>query len=250
MNPWNDLGYAALGNAAALTVTDQTDLEKLKLEGFSDSVTVVLDERTPLFEIEAVGNSEQQATGTVREIIRLLQVDIAAKQKQYGTQSEDTISTLIINDGSSPQQDGGKIKRILIVAAGLGVLLTTALTIALDYWLLRRRSRRRTDDESSDDASTASEPVSVGKFEAIEQTRILHHQPLSRPSAHANGNVYSSERIADEHKKTEVKARAVARAVNGVKESLGPAEPEKTPGDATVVLPPSHPARRGQERRQ
>jgi hypothetical protein len=167
-NPWLDLGYAALGNAAALTVTDPTSLEKLADDGFSDSVTVVLNDRTPLFEIEAVGHTEEQATGTVQQIIELLQDDIAAKQKQYGTLPEDTISTLVINDGSSPQQESGKVKRVLIVAAGLGVLMTTASTITLDYWLRRRSRRRAGDDGRDDDAVAASEPVPVGTPEAAE----------------------------------------------------------------------------------
>jgi hypothetical protein len=215
-NPWNDLGYAALGNAAALTVTDQTTLERLADEGYSDSVTVILNERTPLFEIEAVGHSKEQATGTVRHVIKLLQDDIATKQKQYGTLPEDTISTLVINDGSSPEQDGGKVKRVLIVAAGLGLLLTTASTIALDYWLRRRSRRRPEDDSPADDAEAASEPAPPntngtsgsapvappeqpepprsGLLEEAEKTRVLRPQPRQAP--HSNGNVYSGERRA------------------------------------------------------
>ncbi|AGZ41480.1 hypothetical protein [Actinoplanes friuliensis] len=255
-NPWLDLGYAALGNAAALTVTDQANLDKLADEGFSDSVTVVLNERTPLFEIEAVGDSRQQATSTVQRIIKLLQDDIAAKQKQYGTLTEDTISTLVINDGSAPEQDGGKVKRVLIVAAGLGVLLTTASTIALDYWL-RRRSRRRPEDDDDDagQGSATSDPVPVGKaqtsdasraglLESAEKTRVLRPTRQTPPTnGNGNGKVYSGERRA-----AEAGARDVNRPANGVRESAAAAEPEP-PVDATIVLPVPHQVRRGQENR-
>jgi hypothetical protein len=250
-NPWNDLGYAALGNAAALTVTDPTTLERLADEGYSDSVTVVLNERTPLFEIEAVGNSKEQSAATVKYVIELLQNDIAAKQKQYGTLAEDTISTLVINDGSSPEQDGGKVKRVLIVAAGLGLLLTMASTIALDYWLRRRSRRRAEEDAPEDNAEVTSRPVPTGTREApepprataipepprataipesTERTRRLHtarqeprkpaHPPEPRKPVQQNGNVYSGERRAAE---------------------VSP--------DATVVLPAPHQARRTTEKR-
>jgi hypothetical protein len=243
-NPWNDLGYAALGNAAALSVTDLTTLEEMADSGYSDSVTVVLNERTPLFEIEAVGNSKEQATATVQHVIKLLQDDIAAKQKQYGTLPVDTISTLVINDGRSPEQDGGKVKRVLIVAAGLGLMLTTASTIALDYWLRRRARRRADEDGPADDAGAAPEPpkappgtpgasASVAPpppkpaeaepargalLEDVEKTRVLRPQPRQAP--HSNGKVYSGER-----------------------------RPTEDRPDATVVLPTPIQIRQAEEKR-
>lgn len=244
-NPWLDLGYAALGNAAALTVTDQTSLDNLVRDGFSDSATVVLNERTPLFEIEAVGDSKEQATGTVRQIVKLLQADIAAKQKQYGALPEDTISTLVINDGSSPEQETGKIKRVVIIAAGIGLLTTTAATIALDYWLRRRSRRPNGDDEPDEEVGTGSaspapgtysaEPRPAGPLESAEKTRVLRPQ-------HANGNVYSGER-----RKAEVKTRASGSPMNGSRDSAGAADPEP-PIDATVVLPASYPPRRTRDK--
>jgi len=42
-NPWLDLGYAALGNATALSVTGPESLDKMAAEGYSDSATVVLN---------------------------------------------------------------------------------------------------------------------------------------------------------------------------------------------------------------
>ncbi|GGN33399.1 hypothetical protein FHR83_001642 [Actinoplanes campanulatus] len=227
-NPWLDLGYAALGNAAALTVTNTTTLEKLAAEGYSDSITVVLNERTPLFEIEVVGDSREQASGTVQKIIKLLQDDIEAKQKQYGTLAEDTISTLVINDGSAPEVDSGTRKRVLIVAAGLGVLLTTASTIALDYWLRRRASRRDGSSGTPADAEpTPSEPASSSS----ERTQVIRPQPPAQPP---RNNVYAGERRSEEQRNGEARKRSAPghRAV------------PDAPVDSTVVLPVSHPSHR------
>ena len=239
-NPWNDLGYAALGNAAAITITDQTSLDRLVGEGYTDSVTVVMNESTPLFEIEAVGNSKEQATGTVREIIKLLQADISAKQRQYGTLPEDTISTLVINDGSSPQLESGKVKRVLIVAAGLGLLLTTAATIALDYWL-RRRARRRSEEDSADEAVAPAERGQADQLEPGDRTRVFRPTKIEppQPSTHAAGNVYSGDR-----RKSEPKAHASVRPANGTVQA-----PPDTPVDATIVIPMPHQARRSQDKR-
>jgi hypothetical protein len=250
VNPWLDLGFVALGNAAALTVTDQPSLDKLAAEGLTDSVTVILDERTPLFQIEAVGDSKEQATATVRQVIKLLQGDIAVKQKQYGTQAEDTISTLVINDGSTPKIESGKVKRVLIVAAGLGVLITTAATIALDYWL-RRRAKRKSEQDGDEDTGEAldtrpvnppgrSRPASSSRLDAPEMPTMLHpqqHQQPVRPNG--NGNVYSGDR-----RQTEFKAGASAHPMNGNGATVEP------PIDATIVLPMSHPPRRAQDKRQ
>jgi len=244
VNPWLDLGFVALGNAAAITVTDQPSLDRLAAQGLSDSVTVILDDRTPLFQIEAVGRSKQQATATVRQVIKLLQADLLVKQKQYGTVSEDTISTLVINDGNTPKVESGKVKRVLIVAAGLGVLITTAATIALDYWLRRRAKRRSEEDSAVGEGEMPATPpahpsgraepkMSSSLLDSAEKTQVLRPQPANRP----NGNVYSGER-----KKAEVKTGAAAVRSNGA-----PAEP---PIDATVVLPTSHPTRRAQDKRK
>jgi hypothetical protein len=249
VNPWLDLGFVALGNATAITVTDQLSLDKLVDEGLTDSVTVILDERTPLFQIEAVGDSKEQATATVRRVIKLLQTDIAVKQKQYGTLPEDTISTLVINDGSTPKIESGKVKRVLIVAAGLGVLITTAATIALDYWL-RRRAKRKSEEDGDEETGEALDtrpanppgkpgPKSSVLLDSPDKTHILRPQQAARPNG--NGNVYSGER-----RKGEVQAGASVRPMNGT----GTVSPPEPPIDATIVLPTSHLPRRAQDKRQ
>ncbi|HWS35694.1 MAG TPA: hypothetical protein VN408_23510 [Actinoplanes sp.] len=219
-NPWLDLGYAALANAASLTVTDPANLERMAAEGLSDSVTVVMNERTPLYEIEVVGDTRQQATATVQRVIKLLQEDIAAKQKQYKALEEDTITTLVINDGSTPEQDDSTKKRVLIVAAGLGVLLTTAATIALDYWLRRRKHHKESGDRTDPPAPVKSDPVPAGRGEARPSDEAEKTQVLMPPP-----------RQAGVRNSTETRSRPMhsQRDANGAATTA--------PVDATVVLP-------------
>lgn len=237
-NPWLDLGYSALGNAVSLTVTDPTALEKLAAQGYSDSVVVLLNERTPLFEIEVVGDSKQQASSTVQKVIELLQADLAAKQEQYGAQKQDIITSLVINDGSNPVQDGGTRKRVLIVAGGLGVLLTTACTIALDYWL-RRRSRLKDGGDDKSGGKAAGSAVAGLAPSAMpdpaEQTQVIRPQPTP------NGKSYNG----DSNRRMEQPQERKQRPVSG-------ASPRgDAPVDATVVLPsPNFQTRRHQGRSQ
>jgi capsular polysaccharide biosynthesis protein len=141
-NPWMDLGYQALANAALLQVTDQTTLEAIAAKGLSDSITVTLGERTQLLEIEAIGATPAQASQTVQEVVKLLVAAVVAQQQPYNLATQDTIRTRVLNDGSGTEVVTSKIKRVLIVAAAVGILLTAGLTIGFDS-LWRRRAERR-----------------------------------------------------------------------------------------------------------
>jgi hypothetical protein len=141
-NPWLELGIQALGQAAILKVQDEKVLNQLLAGGFSENFTISIDYPTTFFSIEAIGSSPQQATGTVREIMRLLSEDVRAEQRQFGVADQDSVSTLALDEGDKVTVVTSKVKRVLIVAAGLGLLTTAASTIGMDA-LLRRRARRR-----------------------------------------------------------------------------------------------------------
>jgi hypothetical protein len=109
-----------------------------------------MSEDSPLFEIEAIGSSPAQATATVQEIIKRLNENVAESQRVWGVHPEDTITTYTVDDGRNVEVVTTKMKRILIVAAGLGVLLTAAMTIGLDALLRRRGPRNDFPDSDLD----------------------------------------------------------------------------------------------------
>lgn len=140
-NPWYNLGYEALSNAAMLDVTGKAAIEQIAAEGLSDSIAIDIQMYT-VFNIEVVASSPEQATATVRRVMEMIEDAVAARQKAMGVTQSDMIGTLALDDGSNVETKTSKITRVAVVALGAVVLLTVGLTLGFDA-LLRRRAARR-----------------------------------------------------------------------------------------------------------
>lgn len=198
-NPWGDLGFNALGQAAILQVMRQETLAQFKAAGLSDSITIQMDIRSPIFIIEAVGTSPEQATNTVREVIKELSAEVAAQQASYGVMPQDTITTRTLTDGADVETVTSKVKRVLVVIVGLGLLLTMAGTIGIDVLLRWLRNRRRPEGDDGppaieDEPETAANPVIQPRFLATrsaatssDATQVIGRIPSTR--AATNGQV-------------------------------------------------------------
>ena len=152
-NPWADLGPDALGQAVMITVRKENVLNGLVAEGLTDNFTVTMEGQSPIVTVEAVGHTPGQATQTVQAVVGLLGQDVQAEQSVYNVPRDQAITTLALDDGEDATKVNSKVRRALIVVAGVGLLLTAAATIGIDA-LLRRRARRRSD------AGTPPVPVS------------------------------------------------------------------------------------------
>jgi len=168
-NPWFDLGYEALGNATMIDVAKKAVLEKMVADGLSDNVTVTM-EQVPLFEIEAVGDSPEQATATVQRVQKNISDAVLERQQTLRVAKSETINALDLDDGTEVEVKKSKIMRVMIVAAGLGLLLTAGFTIGLDA-LIRFRRRRQDDDEAPDTGSAVGSAHSDGRSAAPAQPR-------------------------------------------------------------------------------
>lgn len=198
-NPWGDLGFNALGQAAILQVMRQETLAQFTAAGLSDSITIQMDIRSPIFIIEAVGKSPEQATNTVREVIKELSAEVAAQQASYGVMPQDTITTRTLTDGADVETVTSKVKRVLVVIVGLGLLLTMAGTIGIDVLLRWLRNRRRPGGDDGppaldDEPETAANPVIQPRFLATrsaagsaDATQVIGRIPSTR--AATNGQV-------------------------------------------------------------
>lgn len=255
-NPWADLGLEALGNAAILKVLDQRTLKGLADAGFSDSITVQVTPRTPILYVEAVGNSPEQATATVQQVIKLLAAEVAEQQKGFGVLPQDTITTLTLTDGADVEAVTSKVKRVLVVIVGLGLLITAAGTIAVDV-LLRRRQRRRgqADADEADEAlrpDTANRepgqrlvdvPPSAVPVPDIEAVRRAHlgPEPSGAYRPREQPGVGAERRVSVEPKPV--------RHPHGVEYAAPRTPPATTSADRTVILPPARSQRSGHEGR-
>ncbi len=269
-NPWGDLGYQALGQAAIVKVEDDSVTKQLKANGLTTNFTVTIEYGTSFFSIEAVGSSPAQATGTVQQLMKVLTDLVLAEQTRFGVAKEDQISTLRLDNGDNVKVVTSKKKRVLIVAGGIAVLVTAGSSIGLDALLRlgqRRRQRRRAGlpdpVEGAAVKSVAHPPSgSVAPNDTNTSTKIIPVSPaIGSVNGHPAGSPvtrggdftklyasappggYSSSRHEmDEQAQNTEHGRphnlgrvAVPRSVD-----LRPAEEDDfsgLPPDATVVLP-------------
>jgi len=202
-NPWLELGLGSLSRAAALTVQDQAVLKQLDAAGLSENVAITLDNQQPIMTIEVVGESEDQSTETTEEVVRRLEASVVGLQADYGASEESFITARRLDRGDNIQEANSKVNRAMIAVAGVGVLLSAALTIGIDGLLRRRRPRPAagvpvtagTEFTAGTDETIAIPPM-AGR---VDQTRsVSRPQPVPRPRASDRdgaskpGGVYSS----------------------------------------------------------
>ena len=241
-NPWADLGLQALGNAAVLKVQQQDTRKHLAEARLSEGITVQLTPLTPILSVEAVGTSPAQATATVRQVIKLIVAEVAEQQRRFGVLPEDTITTITLTDGADVEVVTSKVKRVLIVTIGLGLLLTAGGTIGLDV-LLRRR-RRRLDPDGADAESRRETGIRVsdeGRPDVAQSTSAAEEAEAIRRLRYVR-------EIADryrgqEHAGTGGEGRDGAKSKAGgpaddVEYAVPSAKVSSTSGEETVILSP------------
>jgi hypothetical protein len=241
-------------------VMDQKTLESFTKAGLSDSITVTLAIGSPIFIIEAVGTSPQQATGTVREVIKALDAQVKAQQASYGVMPQDTITTKTLTDGADVETVTSKVKRVLVVTAGLGLLLTAAGTIGIDVFLRWLRNRRRggADDsveQADDEPETAASPVIQPRFVATrgaatpgssEETQVIGRIPSTRAASNGEVQLAKAAVPAAGRASTRGSGRSSVRIENGAGRRSGEADdngtnngrlPAVSSAEATIILP-------------
>jgi hypothetical protein len=156
-NPWLDLGIEALGQAAVLKIQDEKTIKQLGAAGYSETFTVTIDYPATFVSIEGIGSSPDQATRTVQKVMDLLTDDVKAEQAQFGVAKQDQILTVPLDKGDKVTKVTSKVKRVLIVAGAIAMLITTGATIGLDA-ILRKRARRRAAAEAKAVAEGGPDP--------------------------------------------------------------------------------------------
>lgn len=265
-NPWYDLGYEALANATVIDVTKKSVLEKMVAAGLSDNITVTIDQ-VPLFAIEAVGETPEQATATVQYVQKAIADAVQQRQETLRVAKTEIITTLQLDDGSEVTEKSSKIMRVMVVAAGLGLLLTAAFTIGIDA-LLRWRANRRRIQEGEEEppavvgavhldgrANGVPVPAHYEKTQPVVVTRQQPAGPGHGPKsgepqpAQANGN--GGDKAAAQRRGsdgTAYRSQQSQQGQPGQQQGQHPGQqhgPQAAPtsmdqaaADATIVLPP------------
>jgi capsular polysaccharide biosynthesis protein len=141
-NPWEDLGFRPLAQTAVLKVQSADMLKQLVDQGYSDNLTLAVDDRSPVITIEVVAHSAATATATVREVIKNLDDAVTQAQTVYGVQRDSLFTAYPIDQGDSVETVTSTQKRVMAVIAGIGLVATVAVTIVVDAWLRRRAVRK------------------------------------------------------------------------------------------------------------
>jgi hypothetical protein len=152
-NPWNDMPMSAIGDATIVAVSDQKVLKDLAARGFSDKVTITLDNRSPIITVVALSRDRQQAAGTVREVGRLIDQKLASLQRLQGVPPNRSMTLQALDAGDNIDVVTSRVKRTLAALIAASLMLTAGVTIGLDalvsYWS-RRRAKRQSRQNLSD----------------------------------------------------------------------------------------------------
>ncbi|MEU4563803.1 hypothetical protein AB0F72_35960 [Actinoplanes sp. NPDC023936] len=189
-NRWLDLGFPALGSAVILQSQTEEVLSKLTEAGYTDNFTVTMEYGTTYLTIEAIGTTEQQAVGTVQQLMKVLDDLVGELQTQFNTKEQDQISTLALDRGDNVEAVTSKKKRVIIVAAGLAVMLSVGLSISIDAFIRMRRRRVGEDPVAPSVKSAAVTPppsVATGVTMPSADATVVLQTPasISRATARA-----------------------------------------------------------------
>jgi hypothetical protein len=216
----------SVGNAAIIAVGDKAVLDSLASEGFSDEIVVTMDIHVPVVTVEAVASTPKLAIDSAHAMAEIVSQNVLSLQKAYGAPQGQLITTRSLDTGDNVQKVTSKVKRALAVIAGVGLLLTSAVTVGMDGFL-RKRARRRAA-KSAD----PGEPTSGAPAGAMAQTAPAPANGTGRHPAAGTAQPVPAGARSDEADTTSV------LPANGG----SPGSPAWSPvgDDATIVLPMPH----------
>ncbi len=163
-NPWLNQGLQGLGFAALVTVEDLTYLNTLKAAGYSDKVeTAMGGSSTPVVTFTVNGATREQVSATVIKVVSRFHDSMDSLQTDSGIASVDLVTDLRLDSSGNVTPSYSRLKRAVIAIAGLGLLLTAGVTMAINAWQRRRAEpgAPREAGELSSDPPDGDAPGSV-----------------------------------------------------------------------------------------
>lgn len=167
-NPWLNQGLQGLGFAALVTVQDLAYLNTLKAAGYSDKVeTAMGGSSTPVVIFAVNGATREQVSATVTKVVGRFHDSIQSLQTDSGIATVDLVTDLRLDSTGNVTPSYSRVKRAVIAIAGLGLLLTAGVTMAINAWQRRRN-----------EAKLPAEMGGSSSFEPADQTSKSAAEPL------------------------------------------------------------------------
>jgi capsular polysaccharide biosynthesis protein len=229
-NPWLGQGLQTLGNAAVVTISDQSVLDHMKSVGLSDSYVFEMGSATPMVKIEVVAKNRKMAEDSANELVARFNTSIASLQTAYGVTAADQITSRRLDLGTNVKKDSGNVKRAAVALLGAGLLFMVAVTVGFDAWM-RRRNSGGALMSGPEMASAQDRAIGMAVAGLPEQPTVGH-----RPRALSRTPKLVRQGPADEgwYSRKPVIYQTAGRSAAVIPETgREPGEPD----DATIVIP-------------
>lgn len=267
VNPWT---VEALADAAAIRLMGKQLEEAIAAEGYKAEWTVEVTGLLPVLRIDVVAHRPEDARAVTARLLETVEAEVHEQQAEHNLQPGEEITTVRYDTGDSIETVTKKLKRALVAVAGVGIILTMAVVLAVDA--LARRKLAKIEAEASADARAAGTAearptvnVENGMHGPADQARrryVFANQlegdadAAGVPMAGSNG----ADRLPGDwppaepaprgggygpiHMEVQVATRAPRPAQvaeeRGRRDEPAEMEPSSAPDDATVVLPLSN----------
>lgn len=139
VNPWTE---EALAEAVMIRLQRKDLHDQLAAEGYRGEWETSADGLQPVVTIEVIAPSAAEARRTTQRLIQVLDEEVQVRQEKYKLAAGENITTVTLDDGDTIDTVTSKLKRALVVVAGVGLIFTVMLAVGVDA-ILRRRARNR-----------------------------------------------------------------------------------------------------------
>jgi hypothetical protein len=229
-NPYMSYGGSenVAGDIILREVLAPATASALAAQGDTGSYSIVDDPTTggPIVDITVTGSSKAVVESTLRAVTDEFQAKLASLQQSY--LPVNRITSTVVSYNPTPTLEISKKARELVLAAGLGLVLTYALPQILDAEVTRRRARR---------ASRYGPPAREDEHEP--QPDQQSHRRRYRPAVEDPELVPPGSRSA---------ARPYVDRSRGAERTAPP--PVPSDGDVSAGAPEPRPGREAARRRE
>jgi hypothetical protein len=267
VSPWN---VYSLADALVIYAGRGDVHEEFAKAGYSQEFTATIGgTQLPIIEVEVVASSPELAKSSLTHLIEQLDQQLHRLQEPYGVQGGEAITAETLDSGQNIQVITSAKKRVLIVVAAIGLILTVATSLAWDAVVRRRTSsgkrlnlfgsaKKRRGTAGGGPEPAGRKVVAAARAAENAETQLIEmppvrqvHRPEQRVGRAPSGTTFTSGRgsaALESERGSEGKPQAAVRPpgpdglvidyrVTRSGEPAPPAQASTQPEDATIVLP-------------